>query len=85
MLLESDFRKRGLRDRVTFAVYTPEPAPMPVTGQANSDLVKQMVEGKGIEFYPSHALNTVDRIRYPSTFHHFGKVMVEKYWFYHRL
>lgn len=61
MLLESDFRKRGLRDRVSFAVYTPEPGPMPVTGQANSDKVKQMVESKGIEFFPGHAVKTVER------------------------
>lgn len=61
MLLESDFRKRGMRDRVSFAVYTPEPGPMPVTGQANSDQVRKMIERKGIDYFPGHAVTRVDR------------------------
>jgi sulfide:quinone oxidoreductase len=60
MLLESDFRKRRLRDRVSFSVYTPEPGPLPVTGQANSDMVRKMIERKGIEYFPGHAVTKVD-------------------------
>jgi sulfide:quinone oxidoreductase len=60
MLLEHDCRKRNTRSAVTIELYTPEPGPMAVTGPENSRQVRQMVEAKGIGFYPDHAVTEID-------------------------
>jgi sulfide:quinone oxidoreductase len=60
MLLEDDLRRRGVRDKVTVDLYTPEPGPMPVAGPQVSAQVRQMVEAKGIRFHPEHAVAEVD-------------------------
>lgn len=60
MLLESDCRKRGIRDRVTIDLYSPEPGPMGVAGPIVSQQVRQMVESKGINYHPEHAVVRVD-------------------------
>jgi len=60
MLLEHDCRKRGIRDRVSIELYSPEPGPMPVAGPAVSGQVRQMVEAKKIGYYPEHAVTQVD-------------------------
>lgn len=60
MLLESDFRKRGLRDSVSFELYSPEPGPMGVAGPEVSKQVRQMVESKGIAYFPEHSVTQVD-------------------------
>lgn len=60
MLLESDFRKRGLRNHVSFELYSPEPGPMGVAGPEMSKQVRQMVESKGITYFPEHSVSQVD-------------------------
>ena len=60
MLLEDDLRRRGVRDRVTLDVYTPETGPMPVTGPSVSAQVRAMLEGRGIGYHPQHAVAEVD-------------------------
>lgn len=60
MLLESDFRKRGLSSKVSVEVYSPEPGPMPVTGPEVSQQVRQMVESKGVKYFPQHAVKEID-------------------------
>ncbi len=60
MLLEYDLRKRKVRDQVTVSLYTPEPGPMPVAGPVVSAGVKQMVEDRGISYYPQHQVAEVD-------------------------
>jgi sulfide:quinone oxidoreductase len=60
MLLEYDYRKRKLRGDIVIDMYTPEPGPMPVTGQEISQQVRQMVEDKGINYHPGHAVTHVD-------------------------
>ncbi|MBI5137523.1 MAG: NAD(P)/FAD-dependent oxidoreductase [Nitrospirae bacterium] len=60
MLLEYDCRKRGIRERVTIDLYTPEPGPMPVAGPEVSGQVRRMVEGKGIGYHPGHQVTAVD-------------------------
>jgi sulfide:quinone oxidoreductase len=60
MLLEDDLRRRGVRERVTVDLYTPEPGPMPVAGPQISTQVQQMVETKGIHYHPAHAVAKVD-------------------------
>jgi sulfide:quinone oxidoreductase len=60
MLLEYDCRKRKIRDAVQIDVYSPEPGPMPVIGPEGSQQVRQMVESKGIQYYPEHQISAVD-------------------------
>lgn len=60
MLLESDLRRRGVRDRTTVGLYSPEPGPMGVAGPEVSAMVRQMVESKGIAYHPEHAVTKVD-------------------------
>lgn len=60
MLLASDFRARGLRNSVTFEVYSPEPGPMGVAGPEVSRQVRQMVESRNIAYYPEHSVSQVN-------------------------
>jgi sulfide:quinone oxidoreductase len=60
MLLEYDCRRRGVRKDVQVDLYTPEPGPMPVAGPEVSAALRQMVEAKGIGYYPGHAVTSVD-------------------------
>jgi len=60
MLLESDFRKRGLRKSVAFEIYSPEPGPMGVAGPEVSSQVRQIVETKGITIFSEHSVGQVD-------------------------
>ena len=63
MLLEYDCRKRGVRTEVQVDLYTPEPGPMPVAGQAVSHALRQMIEAKGIGYHPEHSVAAVDVVR----------------------
>lgn len=60
MLLEHDCRKRRIRDSVEIDVYSPEPGPMPVAGPQVSRQVRELVEGKGINYFPEHQVTAVD-------------------------
>jgi sulfide:quinone oxidoreductase len=60
LLLEYDSRRRGVRDRVSIDVYTPEPGPMPVAGEEVSRQVRHMVESKNIGYHPGHEVKHVD-------------------------
>jgi sulfide:quinone oxidoreductase len=60
MLIADFFRRRGLRDKVSIHLYTPEPQPMPVAGPQLGEAVKQMLVSKGISFHPLHKLTSVD-------------------------
>lgn len=60
MLLEADFRGRGLRQSVAIDLYTPESGPMPSAGPEASRQVRGMVESKGIGYHPEHSVTEVD-------------------------
>ena len=60
MLIESALRKKGLRDKAEISIYTPEIMPMPVAGKALADAVKQMLESKGIKYFPEHQFTQAD-------------------------
>ncbi len=62
MLLEHDLRKRKVRDQVDVAIYTPEPGPMGVAGPEVSAGVRQLVEERGISYYPQHQVSEVDPV-----------------------
>jgi sulfide:quinone oxidoreductase len=56
MLVESYIRNKGLNSKTDISLYTPEPGPMPVAGKELSGAVKQMVEMKGVHYFPEHQL-----------------------------
>ena len=68
MLLDADFRRRGLRADVDIALYTPEPGPMPVAGPEVSARLRGLLETKRIAYHPEHVVADVDtrehRIRF---------------------
>lgn len=63
LLLDHYFRKRGLRDKVEFQFFTPEPYPMPVAGQAVGNMVEALLEQRGIHYHPKLKLKEVDASR----------------------
>lgn len=60
MLLEYDFRKRGVRDRIQIDLHTAESGPMPVAGPVVSAALRKMIEAKGIGYHANHATTAVD-------------------------
>lgn len=60
MLLEYDCRKRGVRVDVRIDLYAAEPGPMGVAGPDVSAGVRRLVESKGVGYYPSHQVDSVD-------------------------
>lgn len=60
LLLDADFRRRGLAERVRIDIYTPEPGPMPVAGPEVSAQLRAMIESRGIGYYPNHPVARVD-------------------------
>ncbi|HEX9826667.1 MAG TPA: FAD/NAD(P)-binding oxidoreductase [Flavobacteriaceae bacterium] len=56
MLVESFIRKKGLTNKTEVSLYVPEPGPMGVAGKELSGAVRQMVEMKGINYFPEHQL-----------------------------
>jgi sulfide:quinone oxidoreductase len=61
MLIESDCRRRGIRDSVQLTLFSAEPGPMGVAGPDVSAAVRGMVEQKGIEYRPEHQIARVER------------------------
>lgn len=61
MLLESHFHERGMRHKVELAIYTPEPAPLPVAGPALGEAVEGLLAHKGIAFHPRKQLTSAER------------------------
>ncbi|RMF29043.1 MAG: NAD(P)/FAD-dependent oxidoreductase [Candidatus Nitrosothermus koennekii] len=59
LLLDSYFRKRGIRDNIEIALYTPEPHPVPVAGRDVSNIIKNMLEDRKIVYNPN---STVEKI-----------------------
>jgi sulfide:quinone oxidoreductase len=54
MLLQSDLG--GARSGTTVSIYTPEPGPLPVAGEAVSGQVADMLVRKGLKYFPKHAV-----------------------------
>lgn len=61
-LAEALLRHRGVRDRTTIDVYTPEPFPMPTAGPVLGQALAGMLAERGITL---HAETTVERIDAP--------------------
>ncbi len=60
MLIESDCRRRGVREAVEIDLYAAKPGPMGVAGPAVSAAVRQIVEAKGVRYHPEHQVTAVD-------------------------
>jgi len=60
MLLDSLFRKRGIRHRVEISISTPEPHPMPVAGATLGGAVVSMLERKEIAYHPQRKTREID-------------------------
>ena len=63
MLAEALLRRRGVRDRVTIDVYTPEPFPMPTAGPVLGEALKELLRARGIGFHPEHTAQEIDTDR----------------------
>ncbi|MDP2954541.1 MAG: FAD/NAD(P)-binding oxidoreductase, partial [Chloroflexota bacterium] len=59
-LMDSAFRRKGNRQRVEIAVYTPEPRPMPAAGPQMGEAVIGMLRERDIKYYPQHKLQKID-------------------------
>ena len=59
-LIDADLRRRGLRDRSTIELYTPEPAPMPVAGPVLGRAVVDLLAERGIGYFPQHPVEAYD-------------------------
>ncbi len=60
MLLDSLFRKRGIRDRVEISLSTPEPQPLPVAGPVLGAAVVSMLEQRDIAYHPQRKTAEID-------------------------
>jgi len=60
LLVDAFLRKKGIRKDISIQVYTPEPFPMPVAGQAVGDAVKRILEQRDIRFYPTMKAISID-------------------------
>ena len=59
-LIDADLRRRGLRNRSTIALHTPEPAPMPVAGPVLGRAVVDLLTERGIGYFPGHPVEAYD-------------------------
>lgn len=60
LLLDAYFRKRGIREEIDIELYTPEPYPVPVAGRDISNIIKSMLEERGIIYNPNMMLKKIE-------------------------
>jgi sulfide:quinone oxidoreductase len=68
MLIADYLNQRNLKDRADVHLFTPEPLPMPVAGPELGEMVKGMLQGKGVSFHPLHKLAKVDGVSHELSF-----------------
>jgi len=68
LLMDYYFRQKGIRDQVDFRFFTPEALPMPVTGPKIGNMIKGMLESRGISYQPNIKLSSVDPKKREITF-----------------
>lgn len=59
MLIEDFVRKHNLGNNTTVSLYTPEAGPMEFAGTEASKELRDLLEKKGIKYYPNHQLTAV--------------------------
>lgn len=60
LLTDAMLRDRGVRQRCTIAVHTPEPQPMPVAGPDIGQQVRELLADRDIEVHVGHQLDRVE-------------------------
>jgi len=60
LLMDYYFRKKGIREKADFYFFTPEALPMPVAGPQIGNMIKTMLENRGINYVPKMKLASVD-------------------------
>lgn len=60
LLADYHLERLGIRDKCEINVYAAEPGPMGTAGPQVSAAVKQMIEGRGIKYFPSHQVTEAD-------------------------
>ena len=60
MLLEYACRKKGVRKKTEIQMYAAEPGPMGTAGPKISAALKEIVESKGIHYFPAHQVVEVN-------------------------
>ncbi len=63
MLLQAEFRRRGIRDRTSIEVHTVEKAPMATAGPAIGKFIVERLGEQGIGFHPGRQVQEVDGAR----------------------
>ncbi len=61
LLLDSYFRRKGIRDKVKMTFFTPEPYPIPAAGPEYGSMLSSMLIQRGIEFRPNTLLKEIRR------------------------
>ena len=56
MLIENYISKKGLLEKTEINVYTPESEPMPFAGEKISKNVKQLMQSKGVRYWPDYQI-----------------------------
>ena len=59
MLIEDFVRNSNLANNTTVSLFTPEAGPMEFASAEASEELKELLEKKGIRYYPNHQLNKV--------------------------
>lgn len=59
-LMDADFRKRGVRDNMEIAIYSPEPRPFPSAGPEMSAGVLKLLKEHDIQFNPQQKVQKID-------------------------
>ena len=60
MLTEWFMRGKGVRKDVEISVYTPEKLPMPSAGEQVGEAFKQILNSRGINFFPEHSVSKIE-------------------------
>lgn len=60
LLMDYDFRRRGMRDKVDMEFFTPEPYPAPAAGEAIGKRVEAMLVSRGIPVNTKREMTHID-------------------------
>ena len=60
LLTEALLRQRGIRDRSSLELYTPELFPMPTAGPQLGAAVRAIIESRGIGFHPEQTIEQIE-------------------------
>jgi sulfide:quinone oxidoreductase len=59
-LIDSFFKEKNLRNKVSIEIYTPEPLPMPTAGPLIGPMLREILESRQIRFNPEYRFKSID-------------------------